>query len=164
MIAMAGKGALFALTYTVITVPIDIVIFVGSYFLASWLFNAFEIIGLVIAIIVAIALYALRISVFGRWIPLTICENMKFADSCRAFFGDFRFSAVKEVYPSFLAMLVFVFGVVASTALFTVGVVPIMIMPAAFVGYNCINLVAYFNETKRKYYIDERIVSPFIRT
>ncbi len=164
MIAMAGKGALFALTYTVITVPIDIVIFVGSYFLASWLFNAFEIIGLVITIIVAIALYALRISVFGRWIPLTICENMKFADSCRAFFGDFRLAAVKEVYPSFLVMLVLVFGVVASTALFTVGVVPIMIMPAAFVGYNCINLVAYFNETKRKYYIDERIVSPFIRT
>lgn len=164
MIAMAGKGALFALTYTVITVPIDIAVFIVCYFLAAWLFNALNIIGFLIAVLVAIAVYALRISVFGRWIPLTICENMKFADSCKAFFGDFRFSAVKEVYPSFLAMLVTVFGIVAATAVYTVGVVPIVIMPAAFVGYNCINLVAYFNETKRKYYIDERIVSPFIRT
>ncbi len=164
MIAMAGKGALFALTYTVITVPIDMVIFAVCYFLASWLFNALDIVGLVIAVIAAIALYALRMSVFGRWIPLTICENMKFSDSCKAFFGDFSFSAVREVYPSFLAMLVSVFGIVAATAVFTLGVVPIMVLPAAFVGYNCINLVAYFNETKRKYYIDERIVSPFIRT
>lgn len=164
MIAMAGKGALFALTYTAITVPLDILIFIGTYFIASWLFNAINVIGLLIALLIALALYALRISLFGRWIPLTICENMKFADSCKAFFGDFKFSEVKEVYPSFLALLVSVCGIVASTAVFTVGVVPIAIVPAAFVGYNAITLVAYFNETKRKYYIDERIVSPFIRT
>ena len=46
----------------------------------------------------------------------------------------------------------------ASTALFTVGIIPVLMIPFALVVSVALHLVAYYRENDKKYYVDEHIV------
>lgn len=159
-VSTGGKAALFALTYTALTVPADILILAGCYFLATWLGGAVGIPGVAIALLILIALLALRLSLTARWIPEMISENLKFKDAAKAFFTRYDSAFVKEIYPSMLFLLIFAGGLTLATAVETLGIVPIVVLPAAFVAHTAISMTGYFNVMKRKYYIDERVIDP----
>lgn len=159
-VATGGKAALYALTYTAITVPADIVILVIGYFLTSFLGSAIGVAGLAVAILLTFALGAFRLAMTARWAPEMIAENLKFRRSASGFFNNFDWSYVKEIFPSMLMMLIFVSGIIVTTAVSTFGIIPIVVLPLAFVWYTAISAVGYFNFKKRKYYIDERVIDP----
>lgn len=159
-VSTGGKAALLALTYTAVTAPTDLAILIGGGFFANWLGGAIGVAGVAIAILVIIALIAFRMSLTARWIPEMIADNLTFKKSVRAFFYRFDWAYVKEIYPSVLFMLIFVGGAVVVTAVETLGIVPIVVLPSAFVTYSAIAMTGYFNVTKRKYYIDERVIDP----
>ncbi len=159
-VATGGKAALYALTYTAVTVPADIIILIAGYFLIGFLASALEAAGVALGILAVFALSALRLSLTARWAPEMIGENLKFSVSVRKFFSNFDWGYVKEIYPSMLIMMVAVSGIIATTAISTIGIIPIFVLPCAFVWYTAISAVGYFNYKKRKYYIDERVIDP----
>ncbi len=159
-VSTGGKAALFALTFTALTAPVDIGILLGGGYLANWLGGALGVAGVAVAVLAVLALVALRMALTARWISEMIAENLNFKKSVKAFFLRYDAMFVKEVYPSLLFMLIFVCGTVCATAVQTLGILPIAVIPASFVLYTAIALTGYFNVAKRKYYIDERVIDP----
>ena len=152
-----AKGAL---TYTAITVPMDLIILIIGYYFVGFLVGTIGTVGLAIGTLCTMALAAFRLSLTAGWAPEMIAENLKFSVSVKRFFANFNWNYVKEIYPSILMMFITVTGIVATTAVPTIGIIPIFVLPCCFVWYTAISAVGYFNCKKRKYYIDERVIDP----
>ena len=159
-VATGGKAALYALTYTAITVPMDLIILIIGYYFVGFLVGTIGTVGLAIGTLCTMALAAFRLSLTAGWAPEMIAENLKFSVSVKRFFANFNWNYVKEIYPSILMMFITVRGIVATTAVPTIGIIPIFVLPCCFVWYTAISAVGYFNCKKRKYYIDERVIDP----
>lgn len=159
IVSTLAKAVPYAVINALVTVPADIGIAVATYYLAKLLLKGLGLAGLILALFIGILLYTARVAIIGQFIPTMFAENL-------GFFKSFRKAAVasakafKEAYPVMLVLTVGIFGVIFTTAVPTVGILPIAILPVMLVLYCSVNTIICFRARGQKYYIDERVVEP----
>lgn len=156
MVSCLPKALMYALVNAFVTVPLDIGILIAVYYIFKAL-GGMGLVGLIIAIVIGILLYSARIAVIGQFIPTMVMSGegfiKSFKASCKA-----SIKAFKETYPAMFVLVVCVFGIICTTAVPTVGILPIAILPVMLVEYCAINMIVAFRTEGRKYYIDERVI------
>lgn len=153
-VANLGKSALYALIFSLITVPCNVAIGLAAFFVAQWLFPSLGVIALTIAAFVLILLGALRIAAFSQWVPLIVIEKISVAKAfCRSF------AATRKVFfrilPSLFTLSAAMFALFTTTMITTFGVVPLLVFPACLLLTINIGFVAYFENHQMKFYLDE---------
>lgn len=158
VVSVGWKRSLaYAAIYTLISAPFDIAVALGAYYLAKWMVGGIGLLGLIIPIVFALVMITLRMSVMGQWISHLVNEDIKFSLIFkRAFKAGFKM--LPKTFTHMLSLNLIIYAIMASTALFTVGIIPILMIPFALVVSVALHLVAYYRENDKKYYVDERIV------
>ncbi|MBO5773916.1 MAG: hypothetical protein J6R44_03700 [Clostridia bacterium] len=151
IVSVGWKSVGVSAIYTLISAPIDILIFAGAFFLGRWLSLIIGIFGVMFALTIGLLLITLRLSVMGQWVAVFINEKLKFS---LQFKRGFRagFNCLKKVYPVMLTLVVVIFGIIATTALPTFLIIPVVCVPFMLVCFTAIHLVTYYQENDKNYY------------
>ena len=155
-----GKATFLALLRTATTLVINIVLWVGMYFLASTLYAKIGVIAIVITFMLALLLVSVKHTVFCGWEPAylihdeTVLASLKMAVSvvCKKFF---------KVLSSFVILLLAVFILNIFALTFTAGVGLLVTLPLTTLMLIILDEVVYRELLGMRYYVDsEHIVTP----
>lgn len=156
-----------ALVYQLIYVPMAFVYDVLALALCwgfCWLFFAAVspwgfvgvFIGLALSVAGFICLQALKIACVSPWMPAAIAEKKVGATLGKSLSDGTDFSAR---YSNFLIAIFLIFTVNVVCAFATLGSFLIVTIPASFVLLACLQLVCYYEDNGKKYYLSaDRIV------
>ncbi|MGI6213424.1 MAG: hypothetical protein ACOYIQ_02585 [Christensenellales bacterium] len=151
----------YALLSSLITAPLDLGVAWGAAALGVWLSGVFNVFAIAISATILLLYAAFRSALFSQWIPLIIVENLGVAEALTRSVAP-SLASFKEIFSS--ALIVYVLIAWASTgglSLFIFGIVPVFILPFAMVFLGIMNMVKYFNNNNKKYYVDQaRIEDP----
>lgn len=154
---VGGKGALSAFVYTLISAPIDLIIIAVTYMLGKWMVKGIGLFGIIFACALGLVLITLRMSIMGQWVATLVnenlCFNMQFKRGIRK-----GFKLLPKIFPAMLTVNILTFGIIATTFIPTVTIIPIVTIPCFLVCFISIQLIAYYQDNDKKYYIDELII------
>ncbi len=161
IVATFGKAVPYALIDGIVTVPVDLGMATGAYFLAKEMFAAMGLAGAMIAIFIFLLAITARISIVGQILPVMLTDNVGFF---KAFSKGVKrgAKAFKHIYPALLVLVMCIFGIISATLVPTLGIIPIASLPVMLVAYDAVNLIASFRMDGKKYHIDERVLEPTI--
>ena len=153
IVSVGWKSVGVASIYTLITAPIDISVVVGCFFLGRWLSLTIGLFGVIFAVAVGLVLLTLRMSFTGQWVAVFINEKLNFS---LQFKRGMRAGAkaVGKIFPAMLTLVLVVFGVIATTAIPTFLIIPIVSIPFMLVCFTAIHLVTYYQENDKNYYTE----------
>ncbi|MBO5775807.1 MAG: hypothetical protein J6V83_03420 [Clostridia bacterium] len=151
------RSIVYAILYTLISAPFDIAVIVATYYLAKWMVGGIGLIGLIIPIVFALVLITLRMCIMGQWVAHLVNEDIKFGLIFKRSF-KLAFKMLPKFFTHMMSVNLIVYAIIAATAVFTVGIIPIVMVPFALVVTVTLHLVAYYQENDKKFYVDERIV------
>ena len=151
-----------AMLYQVIYVPLAFVYDVCSVAI-SWgicwlLFSGFGslgflavLFGLIVGITCEICFQALKLSIVASWMPAVICEKKVVPAFQKSLSNGRRFAAR---FGNFLVAIYLI--VVANVLCFiaTLGSAVIITVPASFLLLVCLQLVCYYEDNGKKYYLN----------
>ncbi|MFA5449224.1 MAG: hypothetical protein WC292_02130 [Clostridia bacterium] len=149
-----GKSLLFALLHTLMTVAIDAAILLGGYYLFKFIYSAFKILSLTIVAFAVIILFSLKTTMLNQWVPNIVCGKKEVFPALRSAFPAAKRS-FSSIFSSVLALYIMLFGLIASTWLSSLGVVPIIAVASFMVLENAVGLTTYFKDNNLKFYTDE---------
>lgn len=153
-ISTGFQNLLLAFVSSIVLSIVDLGIFAGilalCYVFLSWMgFLAIPTCSLMYLLI-----KTARMALFCQWLP-EICAS----ESKNIFrnLGNSLLFSLKKFRKNFLCLLfinVVLYAIICSTAITSVGVIPIMMIPIYFVQYCIMTLTLNFSYHKSKYYID----------
>lgn len=150
-------SAKFALLYTVINIPLQIVlalIIVGVALLFSMV-NYLLTIFLVA--LLCFCIYAINKSIFSLWIPAMAANNMSCVQALK-----YNFKALKERFTATFGTY-FIYGIImamltVTSLIVTFGVGTIVLLVASLVFVRILNMVSYYHINGLKYYKADNVV------
>lgn len=150
-------SAKFALLYTVINIPLQIVfalIIVGVALLFSMV-NYLLTIFLVA--LLCFCIYAINKSIFSLWIPAMAVSNMSCVQALK-----YNFKALKERFTATFGTY-FIYGIImamltVTSLIVTFGVGTIVLLAAGLVFVRIMNMVSYYHINGLKYYKADNVV------
>ncbi len=157
-IAQVGlKGLGFTAVYTLVNVPIDLGVVVLSFYLSKWLTQGLGMFGIIIAVLFAIIVITLRMSVMGQWLSVSTNEDIKFGLQFKRGFRQ-GVKSLKVLFPSLLTLNITAFAVIMVTLIPTFFIIPLVVPPVVLVSFTVMNNVNYYASNTKDFYIDERII------
>ncbi len=153
-ISTIGENLLFSLISAIIYTVIDGLICIAMVYLAVWAMQTFGILGVTVSIFIAIELITLRATLFCQWLPEMVKSKKRniftalFA-SAKPMFGHFR-----KNFICLSVINIMLFGLIMSTALPTLGLIPILALPTYMVLYTALAQALNFSYFQQKYFID----------
>ena len=155
-----GKSTLLGFVRVITVLPVNLIIWLGSYFFASTLYAHIGVLAVILALFLLITLLSLKLTFFSGWIPaLIICDESILSSLKKGVLavGKRFFKTLSNFLVLILALFIInVFGMV-----FTAGVGLLIIMPLTSLLVVIMNEVTYFEALGMRYYVDsEHIISP----
>ena len=155
-----GKATLLNLAKLIISLPLNILIWVGAYFLASSLYPSVGVFAIILTFLLLILIVALKNTVLAGWTPAIIIQNEPIFKSLRMSISVVVRKFIKT-YASFLVLTVGVFMLNIFALAFTAGVVLLVTLPLTTLITIIMGEVMYFEALGMRYYVDgEHIISP----
>lgn len=148
------QNLLFSLFYAVIWGTLDILIFIGTAFMFTWLIKMTGLIGMPFALLVSAAAFTAKSVVLCQWLP-EICRSDD-KNIFKALAASFK-PAFKNFRKNFLCLfscIIVMASVFLSTIIPTLGLMPILLIPTAMVFFCALNLALNFSFYKQKYFTD----------
>ncbi len=160
-IQYSKQAFVFALLSSLISVPLDLAVMLGIIALGIKLSTVVNFFAIAFSVTLLLLYASFRSSLLSQWVPLIIAENLGVVDAFRKSFAP-SLSSLKEIFSATLIVFVLIiWSVSGGLSLVTFGIVPIFIIPFAMVFLNILNMVKYFNNNNKKYYVDQtRIEDP----
>lgn len=153
-ISTIGENVLYSFISSVIYTVLDGLICIATVYLAVWATQTFGILGITVSIFIAIELITLRTTLFCQWLPEIVKSKKRniftaLISSIKPMAGHFR--------KNFICMTVInvmFFGLCMTTALPTIGLIPILALPTYMVLYTALAQALNFSYFQQKYFID----------
>ena len=150
-------SAKFALLYTVINIPLQIVfvlIVIGFAILFSMVNY---LLAIFVVALLCFCIYAINKSMFSLWIPAMAVKNMSCVEALK-----YNFKALKHTFTSTFGAY-FVYGILmamllVSSLLITFGVGTLILMAGSIVFVRIMNMVSYYHINGLKYYKADNVV------
>jgi len=153
-ISTIGENLLYSLISSFIYTIFDGLILIATVYLAVWATQTFGILGITVSLFIAIELITLRTTLFCQWLPELVKSKSRnifsaLITSIKPMAGNFR--------KNFICMTVInimFFAVCMTTALPTIGLLPILAFPTYMVLYTALSQALNFSYFQQKYFID----------
>ena len=146
------KSLLFSLIYSLISVVLDFIIITFCVLIVIGLNSIIGFFSLTVSAFVGLILLTLKQSIFSLWTPTMVSEESNAFKALKTSFPKSIKNLKTAFVPHFFGLVV-MFAIVTSTALFTVGLLPILLMPIYIVFINTANTVTYFTTNNKKFYL-----------
>lgn len=155
-----GKATLLNLAKLIISFPINILIWVGAYYLASTLYSSIGVFAIVLTFLLLIVIVALKNTFFAGWVPALIVHGETVFKSLKIGFMAVIRKFIKT-FSSFLILTVGVFILNIFALSFTAGVGLLITLPLTTLVTIILGEVMYFEALGMRYYVDsEHIICP----
>jgi len=160
-IQYSKQALVYALISSLISVPLDLAVIWGIIALGIKLSSVVNFFAIAFSVTLLLLYAALRTSLLSQWVPLIIAENLGVIDALRKSIVP-SLASFKDIFSASLIVFVLItWSASGGLNLITFGIVPIFIFPFAMVFLNIMNMVKYFNNNNKKYYVDQtRIEDP----
>ena len=155
-----GKSTLLALSKIITSLPINLIIWFGSYFLASTLYAKIGVFAIILAFFLLIVFVSLKHTIFCGWKPAYLIHDEKVFVSLKR--------GVKMVskrffrtFSGFLILILSLFIINIFALTLTVGVGLLVTLPLSTLLVAIFEQVVYRELLGMRYYIDaDHIISP----
>ena len=159
-VANFGKATILGLAKTITVLPLNLLIWFGSYFMMSALYAKIGVIAIILTLLLLIVLLSLKATLFSGWIPALLIHDESVFVSLKK-----GISAVSKRFfrtlSSFLITIVSLFVINTFALVFTAGVGVIITLPITTLVLLILGEVMYFESLGMRYYVDgEHIISP----
>ncbi len=153
-ISTGFQNLLLAFVSSIVLSIIDLGLLAAILALCYGLLKIMGIVAIPLSIIIYILLLTARMAVICQWLP-EICAS----ESKNIFrnLGNSLLFSLKKFRKNFLCLLfinVVLYAVICATALFSFGVIPLIMIPIYYVQYCIMTLTLNFSYHKSKYYTD----------
>ena len=159
-IANFGKATLLNLVMLITILPINILVWGGSYLMASALYPKIGVFAIVLTFFLLIVIVALKNAFFAGWLPAKIVHNEPVFKSLKLGFK----ATIRIFLKSISSFLIFTLGVFMLNIFafaFTAGVGLLITIPMTTLMLIIMGEVMYFESLGMRYYVDgEHIISP----
>ncbi len=155
-----GKATLLALARLVSTLVLNILIWVGLYFMASILYQKVGVLAIILTFFIAILFTSLKYTIIGCWEPAYLIHNEKVFPSFKMGVTVIwrKFFKILSSYL-ILTLLIFILNIFAFT--FTAGVGLLITMPLSTLMFVILEEVVYRELLGMRYYVDsDHIITP----
>jgi hypothetical protein len=149
------RSVRYSAGYTLVSVPLDVVIFFATFGIVAVLFPLLSFFSLMVGLFVSIVLVSMKIALFSGVLPEMIVEN-----KTESFFKAFKASwpVAKKNFKDFmysvsLALFVF-YSAIAVTAIITFGISFFVLTSMAICFINVLELTYYYGAKNMRYYTD----------
>ena len=159
LVSNFGKATILALCRLFTTLVLNILIWVGIYFMASSLYKSIGVFAIVLTFFVAIVVISLKKSMLSGLEPAYLIHN-------ESVFNSFKHSLVVfkkflKVLSSYLVLTLVVFVINIFALTFTAGVGLFVTLPLTTLLYIILEEVIYRELLGMRYYVDsDRIITP----
>ena len=155
-----GKSTLLALSKLVTSLPINLIIWLGSYFLASTLYAKIGVFAVVLSFFLLILFVSLKHTIFCGWKPAYLIHNERVFVSLKRGIRMVLKRFFRTLSGFLILMLaIFIINIFALT--FTAGVGLLVTLPLSTILIVILEQVVYRELLGMRYYIDaEHIISP----
>lgn len=159
-VANFGKATLHNLISLITIVPINLVIWIGTYLFASNLYSKIGVFAIVLAFFIATILLALKNTAFSGWRTASIVHNATTFGSLKKGFVSIKKRFFRGLSNYLLLVIIaVVLNVLALTLTAAVGL--FITMPLVSLMFAIANQVNYYEAMGMRFYIDsDRIISP----
>lgn len=155
-----GKATLQNLASLITTLPINLIIWFGAYFLASSLYEKVGVFAIIMILFLLIVLVALKDTFFSGWKSALVIHNEPVFKSLKM--------GVKAVsrrffrtFASYLILVAFIFAINVFSITLLAGVGLFVTLPLSTILCIIFNQVMYYESLGMRYYVDsEHIISP----
>ncbi len=150
------KSARFALLFTLINIPIHIIlalIIVGITVLCSYANYLF---AAVMCLLISLIAAAFSHVLFSAWIPAMVVGNEGIVQALKTNFKKKR--SFLYMFGVFFAYRLFMFVIMILVSLLTLGIGGIFLMSASVIMVKTMDLVMYYHDNGLKYYKDRNTV------
>lgn len=159
-VANFGRATLYSLASLVTIVPINLVIWVGTYLLASSLYSKIGVFAIILAFLVAIVLLSAKNAFFSGWKTASIVHNSDTFVSLKK-----GVVATKKRYfrglSNYLILVIIAMALNLLAVTLTAGVGLLITMPITTLLFIIANQVNYFEAMGMRFYVDnDHIISP----
>ena len=151
------KGVSYAAGYTLVTVPIDVIIVFACFGVFLLTFNIFSILATTITVIVALVMIALRLTFFSAVLPVMVSEDKKSMSIVKI--------NIHAYSRSIGVLLLLYYGVTSVSLIPTFGILNIVMTAFLALSVRVLELCYYYRVKRTRYYVDFNTVvdpSPFI--
>ena len=157
VVATFAKSVRVAFVASVFTTITDLAILAFCIFVAIITGGLLGIFSGTLAFTLFIALYSLRLTLIGQWIPNMVTKGLNVR---RAFIQNFKTPRrmFANIYACTAIMVLVTIGIITSTIIGTLGIVPICAVAFCMIYLVTVNLVANCRIQKQDYYIDRLTV------
>ena len=132
---------------------IDIGLFLFSVECFIWIYKLIRITSLLVALLIFVILYAIRMCLFSQWLPLISSgEKNIFKALCKSF--SLSKKGFKTLFPIIFTLIIFYCSLILTTIIPTFALIPVLVFPMFIILVICSYLTIYFNLTRKKYYTD----------
>lgn len=149
-----GKGSLYAIFYTLLSVAYHLFLALFVYFFFFWILSSVPLlITLMMASAVVAVMEALKLTLTSNWIPAIIEGKMK---TWQAFSYGFQVKVKYRaaMFSAYLITLYIVIAVNAVMAIFTLMSSLLLSVPASFLFLLCLQFVNYYTIEGKKYFVN----------
>lgn len=151
------QNLLFNLIFSITLGLADIGIFIALIYFTSYLMSAIKVLALPIGLLVALAIYSLRITLFCQWLPEYFSNKPKnvflaLGDGFKTCFKSFG-----KNYICVFVMTVVGFSLMATSFITTFGLVPALLVPTFMVFHSAMCLCLNYGYHKHKYFTDNGV-------
>jgi len=152
-----GRAVLYQIIYVPIAFVYDLVSLALCWGFCWVFFSAFSswgffgvLIGLALSIAGYVCLQALKMAWFSPWMPSVILEKKVGTTLGKSLSCAKKFSTR---FGNFLIAIYLIFAVNVTCAFATLGSMLLITVPASFVLLSCLQLVCYYEDNGKKYYL-----------
>ena len=155
-----GKSTLLALSKLITSLPLNLIIWIGSYFIASTLYSKIGVFAIILAFFVLLVFVSLKHTIFCGWKPAYLIHNERvFASLKRGI--RITFKRFFKTLSSFLILILSIFIINIFALTFTAGVGLLVTLPLSTILLAIYEQVVYREMLGMRYYVDsEHIISP----
>ena len=159
------KGVSYAAGYTLVTVPIDVIIVFACFGVFLLTFNIFSILATTITVIVALVVIALRLTFFSAVLPVIVSEDEdNFFKALKKSMSIVKIN-IHAYSRSIGVLLLLYYGVTSVSLIPTFGILNIVMTAFLALSVRVLELCYYYRVKRTRYYVDFNTVvdpSPFI--
>jgi len=159
-ISYFGKATLVGLASLITILPINLIIWVGAYLLASSLYAKIGVFAIILTFLLLILVVPLKNTFFAGWLPAIIVNNEPVFKSLKIGFV----AAIRKFFKAYSSFLIYTVGIFMLNILalaLTAGVGLLVTLPLTTLMSIILGEVMYFEALGMRYYVDsEHIVSP----
>lgn len=155
-----GRATLMALARFVTVLPLNVVIWLGTYLLASTLYGSIGVFAVVIAFLLLVVLLSLKYALLCGWMPAYVVHGTSVFRSLKTgFLATIR--QFLKILSSFLILTICLLVINIFFVVFTAGVGILVSLPASTLMIIILQNVSYFECMGMRYYTDSNhIASP----